>query len=587
MIAPMVRFRFIISFLAGVAVFVAVLGWLAFGQVLEQLEQRGTSDLALASDRLVSRLQAYREIAVVMAQDPRLQHAAIDGPDLRALLQRGADVTAALDVVVLDEQGRTLASAAPRAPDNWTASPFVLRAKSGASGIYHGVSDRFGQRVFYVAVPVFGADGPVVRLLVIVVAVEAVEADSRGSQPAVFFTDDLGVIFVSNRSELVLMQDDGGGLSGPDITYPPQQIRPIFPHTEWTVQGHRFWWSDAGRYIPGLGLTITRDNPIIGLQARALVEVGPALLTVALQMLTAAAVCLVFGAVLLVVADRRRALAALNVVLEDRVRQRTAELSRINTALRAEIAEREEAEAALKKAQGDLVQAGKLGALGQMSAGISHELNQPLMAIQSFAQNGATFLARGKPDQAARNLERIGDLAGRMGRIIKNFKAFARQESEPARRVDLVAVVRAALDVSEARLRAERVRPRLTLPRRPVWVYGGEVRLQQVVVNLISNALDAMETVTDKRLEIAIDTGPPIRLRVRDTGPGIANAEQIFDPFYTTKNTGSADGTGLGLSISYGLVQSFGGNIRGANHVDGGAEFTVDLQPARVGEDNA
>ena len=115
-------------------------------------------------------------------------------------------------------------------------------------------------------------------------------------------------------------------------------------------------------------------------------------------------------------------------------------------------------------------------------------------------------------------------------------------------------------------------------PANPIMVRGGDVRLQQVVMNLVSNALDAMAESDEKRLTLSIErTGGLVRLIVRDTGPGIADPSRIFDPFYTTKEVGASEGMGLGLSISYGLVQSFGGAIRGGNHAGGGAEFVVEL----------
>ena len=226
------------------------------------------------------------------------------------------------------------------------------------------------------------------------------------------------------------------------------------------------------------------------------------------------------------------------------------------------------------------MQAGKLSALGQMSAGISHELNQPLMAIRQYAENGAALLERGKPDVAAQNLRRIGDLAHRMGRIIRNLRAFARQEREPMGQVDLVAVVNAALELSESRLARDGVEVRWQPPA-PIHVIGGEVRLGQVLVNLIGNAADAMAGLPVRRIAISLRRHDDrVLLEVADTGPGIEEPEKIFDPFYTTKAVGAAEGMGLGLSISYGLVQSFGGAIRGRNRPEGGAIFTVELTPA-------
>jgi two-component system C4-dicarboxylate transport sensor histidine kinase DctB len=318
-----------------------------------------------------------------------------------------------------------------------------------------------------------------------------------------------------------------------------------------------------------------------------LLDVSPAAGLAALQAAVAAALCSVLGGALLFVAERRRALsvrlsneAAVNAVLEQRVAERTRALEAANADLRHQITERVRAEAALKKAQADLVQAGKLSALGQMSAGISHELNQPLMAIRSFAENAEQFLDREQPEIARQNLQRIADLARRIGRIIKNLRAFARQETQAISDVDLGAVVDSVLEMAASRLARDQVQVIWTPPAAPVMVRGGEVRLQQVVMNLVSNALDAMEVSERPRLEITIQQGRRVSLSVRDSGPGIKEPDRMFDPFYTTKEVGHSEGLGLGLSISYGLVQSFGGSIRGRNHEGGGAELTMELNPA-------
>jgi two-component system C4-dicarboxylate transport sensor histidine kinase DctB len=313
----------------------------------------------------------------------------------------------------------------------------------------------------------------------------------------------------------------------------------------------------------------------------ALMDIGPARRIAGLQAAVFAVVCLAFGAVLLQLGERRRTLARANAQLETRVAERTAELSETNIALRREVSERKDAEAALKKAQTDLVQAGKLSALGQMSAGISHELNQPLMAIRQYADNGAAFLEKDRPEDARDNLSRISQLAARAARIIKNLRAFARNESEPMGKVDLVQVIDTAVELTQTRLADEGIVLDWTPPAAPVFAIGGEVRLGQVFVNLINNAADAMSGQHEKRITITLEgTRRPV-VTVRDTGPGIADPGKIFEPFYSTKEVGSEDGMGLGLSISYGLVQSFGGNIRGVNAAGGGAVFTVELEDWR------
>lgn len=330
-----------------------------------------------------------------------------------------------------------------------------------------------------------------------------------------------------------------------------------------------------GPYLPTNALHLVRPLPVIGMTGEALIDVAPARRLATLQAAAVAGLCLAFGALLFLTTERRRTLAEANALLEARVSERTAALLASNTELRREAIEREEAQTALKQAQADLVRAGKLSALGQMSAGLAHELNQPLMAIQTFADNATAFLDRDKPVRARDNMGRIADMAHRMGRIIKNLRAFARQESEPAARVDLVAVLHSAVELTMPRMRGEDVTLHFDPPATPVWVSGGEVRLGQVFVNLISNAVDAMAGRDTRELTIIVDGGT---VTIRDTGPGIAAPEQIFDPFYSTKEVGTSEGMGLGLSISYGIVQSFGGDIRGSN-TSRGAEFTVALTP--------
>ncbi len=568
----------IISFSIAALAFVLTVWWVGLGQALDQLERRGQSDLALASDRLIKQLSRYRELIVVLAGDPQLRDPSVSKEDLQELLLRPADLSGALDLVLIDAARQPVASASGTPAGAWLDETFIDRAFTGALGNFHSISPAFDTRAFYFAAPVFGLDGPVTGVLVVIVDMEKLEAEGRGQIPAVFFTDTLGVTFSSNRSELVLMQR-GDRLHDTTARYNEADLRRFYPYDVRTVRGAPLWRIDAGPYVPDRAVHISRDMPVLDLTAEALVDARPAYVAAGLQASVTAALLAFFGAILFLTAERRRVLARANAALESRVSSRTAELSRSNQALRGEIAERREAEAALKCAQDELVQVGKLSALGQMSAGISHELNQPLMAIRSFAENGTKFLSQNDTGKAGSNLSKIADLAGRMARIIKNLKAFARQESVPAARVDLVSVAEAAIELTETLIAGEGIALSTDLPETPVWVEGGEVRLQQVVVNLITNAADAMSESAEKRIRLSITATPVPTIRIEDSGPGIADPGKIFEPFYSTKTVGDGEGTGLGLSISYGLVQSFGGNISGENAPDGGAIFTVRLKP--------
>jgi two-component system C4-dicarboxylate transport sensor histidine kinase DctB len=595
----------ILGFLAAVCAFAAAVGWFALAAALDPLASRGRSDLALASDRLMSQLQGYRELAVILSDHPALTARLGDDGGTRAaaeaLLLRNADRTGSVEMTLLGADGRAAASSrgAAASPPDHSGLPHFDRAMTGALGAWHAQTGADGRRAFYFAAPVrTEGEARPAGALAVKVDIEAIENQWRGDPRAVYFTDVRGVVFVTNRTELhfrTRAETETLRAALPPGQYRANALSPFPAVTPWRIAGHELWRIDGGRYLPDTALHLEEPLPAIAMTAEILMDARPAFQLAAWQALVAGALCLAFGAVVFVALERRRTMAerlaieaAAKAALEDRVAERTAELSQANAALRREVGERKEAEAALKKAQSDLVQAGKLSALGKMSAGISHELNQPLMAIRSFAENAAVFMERDRPDRARENLLRISELARRMGRIIKNLRAFARQESEPLGRVDLGAVVDAVLEISAARLAQSGTAVTWTPPARRVEVRGGEVRLQQVVLNLVSNAVDAMEGREDKRIAITIETAPRhVALVLRDTGPGLSEPEKIFDPFYSTKEVGESEGMGLGLSISYGIVQSFGGEIRGRNAAGGGAVFTVVLSPWNAEEQAA
>jgi two-component system C4-dicarboxylate transport sensor histidine kinase DctB len=560
----------IAAYLMAVAALVAGIWWYGYGAGLAQLGKRAESDLALAANGLVGELERFRELAVLMADHP-LVYAALetrnDEEAVTPVLQEIADKTGAIEIALVDASGKVLAATLGADESPLKGRAHFERALDGALGIDHLLRAGTGERIFVFAAPVFADDGPVVGAIVVSAGVEAVEVAWRAGAPVLFFTDGADMVFVASRSEMVLTSVKSGNF----IDYDQRR-----------VHGFDIWRVDGGRYLPRHALHLTQDLPVIAMRGEIMIDTAPARQLALLQAAAAGALCLAFGAFGFLATQRRRTLSEANAKLESRVKSRTAQLLEANTDLRREVAERRAAETSLKKAQADLVQAGKLSALGQMSAGISHELNQPLMAIQSFAENGVGFLERGKTEVAAQNLGRISELAHRMGRIIKNLRAFSRQEVEPFTDVDLGKVVDAMLELLEPKIAEAGIAVHWARGAQVI-VRGGEVRLQQVLLNLASNAIDAMERSPQKILTIDVGrVGDKVVVSVSDTGPGIKEPEKIFDPFYSTKAVGAGEGMGLGLSISYGLVQSFGGAIRGRNLDEGGAIFTVELIPSAM-----
>ena len=253
----------------------------------------------------------------------------------------------------------------------------------------------------------------------------------------------------------------------------------------------------------------------------------------------------------------------------------SAELRRLNLRLQREIAERRRAEANLQVAEQTLAQSSKLAALGEMSAAVSHELNQPLAAMKTYLAGARLLMSRRRPEEALSSFQRIDDLIDRMGAITRQLKSYARKGGSQFEPVDARAAVESALSMMEPQLSVREVVITKTLPSTSALVWGDRVRLEQVIINLLRNALDATKQAEDPQVDVLLAVGETIRLTVRDNGPGIEDLDALFEPFYTTKEPG--DGVGLGLAISSGIVGDFGGRLTARNAAAGGAVFEVDL----------
>jgi two-component system C4-dicarboxylate transport sensor histidine kinase DctB len=253
----------------------------------------------------------------------------------------------------------------------------------------------------------------------------------------------------------------------------------------------------------------------------------------------------------------------------------SAQLRALNLRLQREIAERERVEKTLQVAEQSLAQSSKLAALGEMSAAVSHELNQPLAAMKTYLAGARLLVQRRRMDEAVSSFQRIDDLIERMGAITRQLKSYARKGADSFAPVDTREAVTSALAMMEPQLRTRDVAITRTLPTEPAMILGDRMRLEQVIINLLRNALDATKGEDDPSVDVLLTVGDTVRLSVRDNGPGIDNLDALFEPFYTTKQPG--DGVGLGLAISSGIVNELGGRLTAHNAPEGGAVFEVQL----------
>ena len=257
----------------------------------------------------------------------------------------------------------------------------------------------------------------------------------------------------------------------------------------------------------------------------------------------------------------------------------SAELRRLNERLQREIAEREKVQKTLEVAEQSLEQSSKLAALGEMAAAVSHELNQPLAAMKTYLAGAGLLLSRNRPDETLSAFHRIDDLIERMGAITRQLKTYARKGSETFSPVDMSAALSSSLSMMEPQLKHSNIRLEKVISEQSVVVIGDRVRLEQVLINLLRNAVDAVKTVPDPVIEILLSRGETVTLSVRDNGSGIEELDLLFEPFHTTKKDG--DGVGLGLAISSGIVKDHGGRLTARNSDEGGAVFEVQLPAFR------
>jgi len=251
------------------------------------------------------------------------------------------------------------------------------------------------------------------------------------------------------------------------------------------------------------------------------------------------------------------------------------ELKLLNQQLHWEVLERKKIQETLAVAEQSLAQHSKLAALGEMSAAVSHELNQPLAAMKTYLAGASLLLKRKRPEEALAALGRIDGLIERMGAITKQLKSYARKGGEKLQPVDMVEALGSALAIMEPQLSHSKVALAKILPKESAVVMADRLRIEQVLINLLRNAIDAVKASENPEIVVSINSSDDIVLSVRDNGIGLSDLDTLFEPFHTTKPAG--DGVGLGLAISSGILSELDGRLTARNAAAGGAVFEITL----------
>lgn len=540
-----------------------------------------------------SELQKYRLLPLVLSensdvvslvQSNRPGIAAQLNEKLRLLAQHtGVEV-----IYVIDAKGTTLAASNFDLPTsfvgtNYAFRPYFREALAGKSAEYFAMGAVSRRPGLFLAQGVSNGKGVVVAKI----AFDKLETEWAKQPGTTFIRDRHGVITVASNKNWVLHTTRPLPLTAheeaqrtrqfgaatpaslPFILPPPgppgtaEDVVELAPNRRYAI---------ASTPVPIAEWTLSSLEPLE-------LALGAARTRAQVIALVATLVLVVGLGLLVRSVERRRLLVASRQTLEEEVKRRTAELRGANEQLVIEVAERERASRHLRRARDELAQANRLGSIGQITAGVAHEINQPVAAIRTFAENAKILMGKSDLTQTERNLDLIIDLTSRVGRITTGLRSFARREPPPIGEINVGEAIDGALILIGDRLRAEGVT--LVIPDKTaatLTVLADRVRLEQVFINLLQNSLDALAEVEARRIEIRIDTRPAAReieLTFDDSGPGLTEdlRKTLFKPFVT----GKKHGLGLGLGIAQDIVREFGGDLVLGQSTLGGTAFSFTL----------
>lgn len=555
-----------------------------------------TAQLERFSAHIGAKLDKYATIPRLLSKDRELIDALLNPANSAQIevtnrfLEQVNDVIQASDTYLLDQRGTTVAAS------NWSLDrsfvgrnfawrPYFYEAIVGERSQYFALGSTSGERGYYYAYPVIYA-AEIIGVVVVKMDLTAIE-DNWQSQDSYFVaTDANNVIFMSSQPKWLFKSvSDLSPTVREKIRDSRQYLNNTIPSlgfvADLTVSPSE-WTNPKQGWLTGDMIVTSRPVQELALNIRVLTpKIDLFWTTFGVVLIITMIFAIVYLALLLIYhrLARQRQIEQIQQEakqkLEFLVMERTSELH-------AEIEERIRAEEALRQMQDELIQAAKLAMLGQMSASISHELNNPLAAIRGFADNARRFIAKGQIERVDDNLARISSLTDRMAKISDQLKSFARKsDAQEQVTAQLLPVILSAKELVQPQFKAHEVDLAIHAPDHPLWVSINPIQIEQVLINLLTNALQAMEEQEVKQVDIHLEEyHGQVLLFVDDNGPGVPEdkKDHLFDPFYTTKK----NGLGLGLSISHQIITGLNGKLTVADAPLGGARFVIVLPLVEV-----
>lgn len=573
--------------LAGLCATLRLTYWIHLHQGKLDIQTQSEKQLKELVSFLDGALSRYESIPHVLSTNPMLEHVLRDQQnpkkiqELNLYLEEIQHVTEASDIYLIDALGIAIAAS------NWQQSfsfigkdysfrPYYTEAISGNLGRYYAVGTSSDKRGFYFSYPIYQQGGKGI-LGAIIVKVNIADIEQQSTSIAIagqyqfLISDPEGIVFISSvdewrlKSLTPLTQAKQYALNA-SKRYADRPIGELLMKPPYKGNGNQAMLyqlqtgQDQEQYMDSNHLMSKA-----GWRVHILAPIKPLFDSLPALMLLSASIYLLLALSILFSAERRRNLQRMQLaqsLLEQRVEERTQDLQQANNQL--------------KDTQDELIQAAKLTVIGSLSASINHELNQPLAALRSYAQNTQTFLTRDMQDKALDNLKIIIELTDRFADIVGQFKNFTRKSQGTDSATDIARCIKQALTIVQPAIDKQGVELDVQLPKGQYQVWGDRVRLQQVFVNIMSNAIVAMQHSARRQLIIRVTHQDKFCISIQDSGPGVRESQikKIFEPYFTTNER---HGLGLGLSISQRIVESMQGQINVANADNGGAIFQIIL----------
>ncbi|QIJ41528.1 sensor histidine kinase [Rhizobium leguminosarum] len=567
------------------------------------LEEQARMDARLNAALLRTVLEKYRALPFVLSQDTALA-AALAGNDpgtfkqLSQKLEMLAAGTKAAVIYVIDKDGIAVSASNWREPTSFVGNDYRFRE------YFQGAAERGQAEHFalgtvskkpglYISQRISGSHG-LLGVVVVKVEFDDVEADWNASGTPSYVVDERGIVLITSLPSWRFMTI--GRIAEDRLTPIRESLQfgdaPLQPLPLDMVRNLGDGLDVVEIVMPGDAgktrfLDVATSVPATGWHLQHLVALGPSVdagIREARMLALLILLPLLAGAAFLL---RRRHVITLRISseqqareeLERRVVERTLDLSQARDRLQAEIIGHKSTEQKLQAVQQDLVQANRLAILGQVAAGVAHEINQPVATIRAYADNARTFLDRGQTAPAGENLESIAALTERIGSITEELKTFARKGRGSAEPTGLKDVIEGAVMLLRSRFAGRMDTLDIDLPPPDLQVMGNRIRLEQVLINLLQNALEAVAPKAGEgRVEVTTSTDAGmVTVTVADNGPGIP--PEIRKGLFTPFNTSKESGLGLGLVISKDIVGDYGGRMEVASD-GGGTRFTVQLRKA-------